>query len=340
MCRNSFIVTQCVFSDWFLKMKSKKTRGFTLVELLVVIAIIGILIGMLLPAVQAVREAARRIQCGNNQRQIGLGLLNFESANQRFPAGRLGRESANHSSTAFPCQAEARVISGASLFVTILPFVEQENAFDLINIDEVQFFVGNANWNPSAQETIETLSIITQPMELYNCPSDTKEDTITRNLSGVEFDAGTGSYAGCAGTSFNNLAITQCRFKFDNDGMFYYIKQQRMSEIADGTSNTIGVGETTDGHNPDSFNAWAECNRYRSSFRVTANPLNFPETQTIVPRHNAVRGNGGFASNHTGGGNFVYMDGHVTFLSDSIDIDTYRAISTRAGGEVVDPAGL
>ena len=320
-------------------MKSKKSRGFTLVELLVVIAIIGILIGMLLPAVQAVREAARRIQCANNQRQIGIGLLNFESANQRFPAGRLGRESATHSSTQFPCQEEARMISGASLFVTILPFVEQENAHDLIHVDEVQIFVGNPTWNPSAQETIEALSVITRPMELYNCPSDDKEDTITRNLSGVEFDAGTGSYAGCAGTSFNNLGIIQCPWKFDNDGMFYYVAQLSIGAIPDGTSTTIGVGETINGHDPDNFNAWAESNRYTSSFRVTANPINHPTTESIVPRHNAVSGNGGFASNHTGGANFVFMDGHVDFIADSVDINLYRNLSTREGGEVASLSG-
>jgi len=296
-------------------MKSKKSRGFTLVELLVVIAIIGILIGMLLPAVQAVREAARRIQCANNQRQIGIGLLNFESANQRFPAGRLGRESATHSSTQFPCQEEARMISGASLFVTILPFVEQENAHDLIHVDEVQIFVGNPTWDPSAQETIEALSVITRPMELYNCPSDDKEDTITRNLSGVEFE------------------------KFDNDGMFYYVAQLSIGAIPDGTSTTIGVGETINGHDPDNFNAWAESNRYRSSFRVTANPINHPTTESIVPRHNAVRGNGGFASNHTGGANFVFMDGHVDFIADSVDINLYRNLSTREGGEVASLSG-
>ena len=127
---------------------------------------------MLLPAVQAVREAARRIQCANNQKQIGLGLLNFESAQQRFPAGRLGREAMNHSSTEFPCQAEARIRSGASLFVTILPFVEQENAHDLLHIGEVDIFVdGSTTWNPSAQESIDALSVFGQPLELYNCPS-------------------------------------------------------------------------------------------------------------------------------------------------------------------------
>jgi len=322
-------------------MKIKKTQGFTLVELLVVIAIIGILIGMLLPAVQAVREAARRIQCANNLRQIGIGLLNFESANQRFPAGRLGREAMSHSSTEFRCQAEARITSGASLFVSILPFVEQENAFDLLHIGEVDIFVdGSTTWDPSLPETIDALSVISGPLELYNCPSDEKEDTVVRDNFGVDVEVGTGSYAGCAGTSFNNLAITQCEWKFNNDGMFYYVKQQSVGEIADGTSNTIGVGETTDGHNPDHFNAWAECRRYVSSFRVTANPLNFPPTQSIVPRHNAVRGNGGFASNHTGGANFVYVDGHVGFMNDSVDINVYRGLSTRDGGEVVAPSGL
>ena len=121
--------------------------------------------------------------------------------------------------------------------------------------------------------------------------------------------------------------------------MFYYIKEQAITEVVDGTSNTIGVGETINGHEVEIFNAWAESNRYTSSFRVTANPLNFPATQSIVPRHNAVPGNGGFASNHAGGANFVYMDGHVAFLDENIDIDTYRALSTRDGGEIADPSG-
>ena len=158
-------------------------------------------------------------------------------------------------------------------------------------------------------------------------------------MTDVVIDAGTGSYAGCAGTSFNNLGITQCQWKFANDGMFYYVAQNSIGAIRDGTSNTIGVGETINGHDPDNFNAWAECQRYASSFRVTANPINHPPTDSIVPRHSAVKNSGGFASNHTGGANFVFMDGHVDFITENVDIGLYRNLSTRDGGEVASLSG-
>lgn len=322
-------------------MNPKKTKGFTLVELLVVIAIIGILIGMLLPAVQSVREAARRAQCANNLRQVGIGLLNYESAHGKFPAGRLGKEATNHGDWHWHCQTQvASQESGTSLFVTIMPFVEQSNGYDSMRVNELQLFIGNhTTWDPSAPESLEALNVIENPLPLYSCPSDNKEDTFTRSISGVDIEAGTSSYAGCAGTSFNNLQLTQCPYKFANDGMFYYVRQHKISEVTDGTSNTYAVGETIDGHDPDQFNIWAECNRYTASFRVTANPLGFPTTESLVPRHNAVRGNGAFASRHPAGANFVFVDGHVGFTAENIDLDLYRHLSTRSDGEIVDPSG-
>jgi len=123
-----------------MKHKTNK-KGFTLVELLVVIAIIGILIGMLLPAVQAVREAARRIQCANNLRQIALACHNFESARQEFPAGRLGLEATGEASLAPGSDPSSTI--GVSMFVTILPFMEQTNAVNILNVEELNLFAHN-----------------------------------------------------------------------------------------------------------------------------------------------------------------------------------------------------
>lgn len=301
-----------------------KRTAFTLVELLVVIAIIGILIGMLLPAVQQVREAARRIQCSNNLRQITLALMNHESAMGYFPAGRKGNDNVG-----WPVGINQ---SGSSLFVMILPYIEQQSAFGVLR-DSGQLetiWSGATGWTNAVLGNPEVSAVIASQLPGYVCPSDLLEPV----NQWPTLPAGTGSYAGCAGTRGVSGAAT---FKYDNDGMFFYVRQLRISEVFDGLSNTIMVGETIEGHrahNAGQANIWNNGNRFTSSFRITGVPLNFPIG--VNSGIGMIGGsNGGFASNHPGGGNFSFGDGHVKFINENIDMDTYRWLASREDGNVI-----
>ena len=330
------------------RFKSKQ-KGFTLVELLVVIAIIGILIGMLLPAVQAVREAARRIECANNLRQISLGCLNFESAHNEFPAGRQGLEADQpiHRDLAPGVIGD----NGTSFLVTILAFVEQENALDQIgDIVTKRTWSHSAKWD-LASETPVSLAVIGTQIPGFTCPSDDSEPTTTispipsNGVVSVEPSdsnavvAGTCSYAGCVGSGFRGGTYAGIGFKgntaikYENNGMLMYSNQISIDDVADGTSNTFIVGETVEGHHEFQYNVWSANVRYTACSRNTNTPLNFPIG--LVANQTLWAGsNGGFASRHTGGANFGYVDGHVSFKSESIDQDVYEATSTRNGGEV------
>jgi len=330
--------------------RPKSIKGFTLVELLVVIAIIGILIGMLLPAVQQVREAARRIECANNMRQIALGCLNFESAHMEFPAGRQGLEADQpiHQALAPGVVGD----NGTSFLVTILPFVEQENA-----LNQIEDIVLKRTWSHGskwdlASETPESLAVIAEQIPFFTCPSDDSAETTSispipaNNVVSVDPDeadaviCGTSSYAGCTGSGFRGGTYAgigskgNTSIKYENNGMLMYSNQIDISEVTDGTSNTFIVGETVEGDHEFQFNVWSLGLRYVSCSRHTNTPLNFPIG--VQSQQNLWSGsNGGFASRHSGGGNFAYVDGHVSFVSENIDQDLYEATSTRLGGEVI-----
>ena len=332
----------------YFKRRDRNQSGFTLVELLVVIAIIGILIGMLLPAVQQVREAARRIQCANNLKQIALACLSFESANQEFPAGRHGilAPQTGHRDLADSPEAKMR-FDGTSFLVTILPFIEQENAFDQLFVSDINLLLDGSGiladtWDPTSAsaENQSALAIVTQQMPAYTCPSDDTPEFVkfanaaTQPIKDIDF--GSGSYAGCAGSfviGYNGLGNTAV--KYENDGMLFFSNPVTIGSITDGTSNTVIVGETVDGDSEDQYNIWCLNKHAKATHRMTATPINFATGVNSGATNSFFRDtNGGFASRHSGGANFAYVDGHVVFTSESINSSAYRGLGSRNGGEV------
>lgn len=318
--------------------------AFTLVELLVVIAIIGVLVALLLPAVQAAREAARRMQCVNNQKQIALALLNYEDTKSRFPAGRRGTDTGGV--TQADCgdgdtlqipDATAMDRTGASLLVDVLPYMENQNLYDALQADSQPIWAPNVTWHTAQPGMAEALS---QRPDSYACPSDMAGDSFAEWAHGLpvqQVSVAAGSYAGVMGA--RRPDDPNALKKFCGQGMFFYVRQIRIPEVTDGLSNTMFVGETIDGHMVDetgkaiNSNIWSNGNRMQSCIRTTRTPLNIPpgiDGGVGLALESQAYSNGGFASNHPGGANFAFGDGHVEFLNDSIDQESYTLRSCRA----------
>lgn len=298
--------------------RGRSRAAFTLVELLVVIAIIGILVGLLLPAVQSAREAARRLQCQNNLKQIGLAVHNYHDVHRQFPW-------VNANST----------LSGGSLFVSILPYVEQGNAFQRYDFTK-------SNRDPFNRQ------VVAQQLPFYYCPSDGRR----REVPSCSVDAGRapGTYAVSIGTrDYNQYWSWIGAPRPELDGMIVYSdsvdRRTKMASVTDGTSNTFLVGETA--YNlPDykfssgecvgqprfSFTYW--CNPFPGSTACTTqfafNPRDFADDGIFDPGW--VRS---FRSDHIGGVQFVFGDGSVHFLSDSIAAQVLDNLASRNDGEVL-----
>lgn len=332
-----------------------RLRGFTLVELLVVIAIIGILVALLLPAIQAAREAARRMQCVNNEKQIGLALLNYESTHKKFPAGRHGCDGSIERIVG--CEQESTVERSAmSAFVKILPYLEQQQLYDLLVSGNQGLLISPwetiwptplggdddrgvplENWaTTKLQEALNT-----RP-DAYVCPSAGSEpETQWQLYDNAGFRPATGDYALCMG---HRGPTWQRRFfpvKVDNSGIFFYIREIATREIEDGTSNTFFGGEVVESHGLDSSNIWSRAERHLDGIRTTDNPVNTAPRDGVthrkrVSKERAYEANGAFASRHPGGANFVFADGHVDFISENIDLETYQAFGSRAENETND----
>jgi prepilin-type N-terminal cleavage/methylation domain-containing protein/prepilin-type processing-associated H-X9-DG protein len=332
----------------------KSRRGFTLIELLVVIAIIGVLIALLLPAVQAAREAGRRAQCTNNMKQIGLALANYESSFGSFPFGNLYQ--VNSYSYGSGCQYNYR----HTLFAYALQYIEGGAIYNAIN------FTGAAN-------SVRNNTAYNTRVNSYVCPSDLPSIPTPPAYPGYS----QGSYAGMAGTielyiyvygspgvapDFNSPNPDICNRLLGNGAMILS-KVNRIADVRDGLSGTITVGEFSRFKNepPSIFNFWnsgewfgdglsaasgracgiayavPKINAAANVTLTTSNPTGGdPFTWWNTNAAIALNyGQFGFRSLHPGGANFLFGDGSVHFLKESIDLTTYRAISTIQGGEIV-----
>lgn len=326
-----------------------RPSAFTLVELLVVIAIIGILIALLLPAVQAAREAARRSQCENNLKQIGLALLNHESARKRFPPGRSG--CAGVVSNPCPCKNDNLYRHGASAFVMILPYIEGQDLYNLAHFERGETLYqhsagGLFNWYVSplwyeADPDLKQLAL-TRPSFIV-CPSSKSEPTCTKCAAAgwdlVEGTAGVGTYGVChgkynpggSGSTGGQGASVLCGIN-DWSGLFVYARRKARREITDGLSKTFAVGEIKDPDSTDGYALWAYAARYET-MRTTYNSLNELTGGGVTLNNSWGKENGAFGSDHPGGAQFVFVDGHVEFVSENVDSAAYNARATIAGND-------
>ena len=316
-----------------------RREGFTLVELLVVIAIIGILVALLLPAIQAAREAARRSQCTNNLKQIGLAIINYETAVKEYPPGRLNCDAG---SPYFDCRndlVDQNARSSMSGFVLILPYLEEQALFDQAGIDQVDaIWRWNATWksNPARVAVVETRPPV------YVCPSSTSlpiAETRADTSQFTDVAIATGTYAfahGKRGPSW--MADTAPLYvKTRNTGVFNYFRKVSPRQITDGLSNTMFAGEVLQAHTTGNRNIWSYGARLLDSMRTTECPLNTPPSSQdcdffpVVPPGSPPQvENGAFGSEHPGGANFVFGDGRVDFILDSIADELYQAGATIA----------
>lgn len=314
-------------------------QGFTLVELLVVIAIIGILVALLLPAIQSARESGRRANCSSNLKQIGVALLLHEDVKGHFPTGAKPSNGRDH--------ASGRAAWGWGSY--ILPYLEQEQLYEdmLVDTQELHDLMIDYEQFRALPQT---------PLSIYRCPSDdgpelNHERSFTNSRYG-DTPLATSNYIAVQGTRWANgdydsetdTWITQ---RGDPWGTFWVGSKTKLSDIKDGTSNTFIVGERC----WENFaGIWVGVRNYNGTGEWgLRQALGISNVKPNAPNP---EGNRGFSSNHPKGTLFVFADGHVSFIPDNINFDntgagagvrnanlanmgTYQRLARRNDGQTV-----
>lgn len=306
-----------------VRQQNLRRIGFTLIELLVVIAIIAILIALLVPAVQKVREAAARSQCQNNLKQLGLAVHGYHDVYKMLPQ--------NASPNTYGYDDNGKSWSWLS---QILPYIEQNALYNQ----------GSLNLTPSQRPTFNTAKVVhSSQVPVFLCPADSSSQKKSTDRANGSTSEGCGStnYKGVAGSNwcwgtYTNTGLSgDCNGLDNGDGIFFRSDDRRtmtLLGIRDGTSNTFMIGE--DIMEMDTHCGWPRSNYATGTCAIPLNnallpgqpgfnqPWNWPEVYS-------------FRSLHTNGANFCLADGTVRFVSQTIDLPTYRALATIKGQESV-----